>query len=104
MATGSPFPGVAQGNNAFVFPGLGLGAVLAEARAITDGMVLEAARALADATPPGRVFPPVAALADVAVEVATRVMARAADDGVGAAGDLAFVRSRFWRPEYRRAG
>src|SRR5262249_43260851 len=45
IATGSPFPGIAQGNNAFIFPGLGLGAVLSGARAVTDGIGLEAARA-----------------------------------------------------------
>src|SRR5262249_32861638 len=93
------------GNNAFIFPGLGLGAVLSGARAVTDGMVLEAAHALADYTArvDGRVYPPVAELAEVAVAVAARVMARAAADGGGDGGDEALVRASFWRPRYTPA-
>ena len=51
VATGSPFPPtivgggtreVGQANNVFVFPGVGLGAIVAEARGISDAMILAA--------------------------------------------------------------
>jgi malate dehydrogenase (oxaloacetate-decarboxylating) len=131
VSTGSPFDPVlvagkpveiGQGNNAFIFPGLGQGAILAEARVITDGMVIEAAYALAEYTAerhPDRVYPPVAELREVSERVAARVVARAIEDGVarldGASAQraarsatearspqamLALVRERSWRPRY----
>jgi malate dehydrogenase (oxaloacetate-decarboxylating) len=109
VATGSPFPGVPQGNNAFIFPGLGFGAILSGARMLTDGMVLEAAHALADYTAArhlerGLVYPPVSELAEVSVVVAARVWGRASADGVAAnpvpADAQAVVRAAAWRPEY----
>src|SRR5690625_1717176 len=121
VAAGSPFAPVeldgvshhiAQGNNAFVFPGLGFGSVLSRAQRVTDNMILAAAHALAAYTAekhPERLYPPVAELQAVSIEVAARVMAAAVDDGV--AGEFGiyeldehamvqFVRDRFWHPEY----
>jgi malate dehydrogenase (oxaloacetate-decarboxylating) len=118
VATGSPFDPVVlggrtveigQGNNAFVFPGLGQGAILAEARSLTDGMVLEAAYALADYTAehhPDAIYPPVAELQPVSARVAARVIARAIADGVAQIAPRApeaidaLVRAGFWRPAY----
>ncbi|WP_117238274.1 NAD-dependent malic enzyme [Thermus sediminis] len=121
VAAGSPFPPVGfkgrtlpvgQGNNAFIFPGLGLGAVLARAREVTDGMVLEAAYALHDFTQahfPGLLYPPVARLREVSPYVAARVMAKALEEGVAEEeriqglsfkGLMEFVRGRFWEPQY----
>jgi malate dehydrogenase (oxaloacetate-decarboxylating) len=123
FATGSPFEDVifegetypiGQGNNAFVFPGLGFGSILAKAREITDNMVLEAAYALAENTPveaieEGRVYPRIADLQEVSIKVAARVMRRAVLDGVAAEFSLrgktlqeleVFVRTRFWSPKY----
>ncbi len=121
VAAGSPFPPVGykgrtipvgQGNNAFIFPGLGLGAVLARAREVTDGMVLEAAYALYDLTQerfPDLLYPPVRHLREVSPYVAARVMKKALEEGVAEEERIqglsfpelyAFVRSRFWEPRY----
>ena len=120
VATGSPFAPVVykgktyvigQGNNAFVFPGLGFGAILSEAREITDGMVLAAAYALADfaeknCLPKGDVYPAVDDLNEVSMRVATRVVEQAFDDGVAQTkkvkreGAGEYVRARFWKPRY----
>lgn len=119
VATGSPFEPVeidgkmrviGQGNNAFVFPGLGFGAILTEARKVTDGMVAEAAYALADLTierygAEGLVYPPVEDIREASVRVATRVAKRAIADGVAVRTDLpedleGHIRSLAWAPKY----
>jgi malate dehydrogenase (oxaloacetate-decarboxylating) len=119
VATGSPFEPVSiggvsrvigQGNNAFVFPGIGLGAMLSEARRITDGMVAEAAYALAELTierygAQGLVYPPAEDLRDVSVRVAARVASAAVADGVAGRTDLPpnieeLVRRLAWTPRY----
>jgi malate dehydrogenase (oxaloacetate-decarboxylating) len=120
VATGSPFDPVrvgdgdvtiGQGNNAFIFPGLGFGAILAEASEITDAMVLVASYALADYVREkhlarGLIYPPVEEMRDVSERVATRVLQQAFDDGVARTQKTtreaaeAHVRARFWRPGY----
>ena len=120
VATGSPFPDVerdgrlypvGQGNNAFIFPGLGFGTILAECREVTDGMVLEAAYALAEYTAAahvkaGRIYPPISELREVSIRVAVRVIAQALAEGVASKSDLAkrdldtYLRARFWKPRY----
>ncbi|MVN89146.1 oxaloacetate-decarboxylating malate dehydrogenase [Deinococcus sp. HMF7620] len=121
VATGSPFAPVTlkgithdigQGNNAFIFPGLGFGAVLAGVREITDEMVTAAAYALADCTArewPGRTYPPVSQLGVASVQVAVAVIRQALRDGVATdfslwalddAALLELVERRFWQPEY----
>ena len=125
VATGSPFDTVAiagktyevgQGNNAFIFPGLGFGAILAEASEITDAMVTSAAYALAAYTEEkhlaaGRIYPPVEELRIVSARVAAHVIAQAIDDGVARSakvsalrGDLpaliAHVEHKQWKAKY----
>jgi malate dehydrogenase (oxaloacetate-decarboxylating) len=102
---------IGQGNNAFVFPGIGFGAILADASAITDGMVLAAAYALADYTKAnhgkeGLLYPPVEELRAVSVEVAARVLQQAFADGVARTTKvkpedaLANVRKKAWNARY----
>ena len=120
VATGSPFAPVrvgdrdvpiGQGNNAFIFPGLGFGAILAEASEITDTMVMTSAYALADYVAEkhlasGLIYPPVDEMSQVSVKVAARVLQQAIDDGVARTKKTtreaaeAYVRAKFWEPKY----
>lgn len=120
VATGSPFLPVehkgvthviGQGNNAFIFPGLGLGAVLARASEITDGMVLAAAYALADFTTDkyadsALIYPPLSDLQEVSRRVALRVVEEAVRVGVSReelpTGDalVDHIDKNFWRATY----
>ncbi|HEV7731906.1 MAG TPA: NAD-dependent malic enzyme [Candidatus Binatia bacterium] len=118
VATGSPFEPVqfaertfviGQGNNAFVFPGIGLGAIVAEAREVTDGMLEAAARRLAaevtdDDLASGSLFPPIRRLRTITATVAEAVVAAARDEGVGRVlADAAIpgaVAAAMWEPVY----
>jgi len=120
MATGSPFDPVetdgivrviGQANNVFVFPGIGLGAIVAEAREVTDKMFLVAARALADAVTldrlqQGSLYPRLADLRGISRSVGVAVARVARDAGVGRvlSDDQieAAVDRETWFPEYRR--
>jgi len=119
VGTGSPFPPVLkngismridQTNNSYVFPGIGLGAITARAKRITDGMLLAAARALADMSPSksdpkANLLPPVSELRDVSYRVALAVAAQAQSEGVAehtSREELeACVRLKMWTPTYR---
>ena len=97
VATGSPFGPVRRGerthmigqaNNAFCFPGIGLGAVVAEAREVTDEMFLVAAKTLAnqvsaDRLEQGAVYPRQSELRRVSRAIAVAVVLCARDCGVG---------------------
>ena len=94
---------IGQGNNAFIFPGLGFGAILAEASEITDGMVLVASYALADYVAAkylaqGLIYPPVEEMSEVARRVATRVLQQAFDEGVACTNEDDARRRRGVRP------
>jgi malate dehydrogenase (oxaloacetate-decarboxylating) len=117
IATGSPFRPVeqdgvryeiGQANNALIFPGLGLGAIVARATRVTDGMLAAAAHAVAgrtDATGPGApILPLTDQLRETSVAVAVAVARAAADDGVArvAVDDSVEdrVRAAIWKPVY----
>ncbi len=111
-ATGSPFPPVdgreiGQANNVFIFPGLGQGAIVSGARRISDGMVVAAARALADSVDAGRLaggalYPPVANLRSVARSVALAVAREAISAGLADPNDRleADIDDAMWWPDY----
>jgi malate dehydrogenase (oxaloacetate-decarboxylating) len=118
VATGSPFPPVdhdgrryliAQANNALVFPGLGLGAIVSRARRISDAMLAAAADAVAelsDASRPGApLLPPVDALRMVSAAVGIAVARAAVADGLAQVeldDPVQQVHEAMWRPEYPR--
>jgi malate dehydrogenase (oxaloacetate-decarboxylating) len=118
VATGSPFPDVilgekrfvvGQGNNAFVFPGVGLGTLAVGASEVTDGMFTVAAHRLFELVPQDRlqqrcVYPPYVALREVSKEVAIAVGEMAVRDGVAPprsrAEVAAAVEAQMWLPRY----
>ncbi|HEX5578994.1 MAG TPA: NAD-dependent malic enzyme [Candidatus Limnocylindria bacterium] len=118
VATGSPFDPVpyagqlrpvGQGNNAFVFPGLGLGAIVAEARWISEGMLVAAARSLAEAVSADRLdagllYPPISELPSLAETIAAAVAREAGESGIGLPMSddeiQAAVRAATWDPVY----
>ena len=107
VGTGSPFgtPGVTQVNNVYIFPGVGLGALAAGARSISDGMFMAAARALGSLGGEGTaLLPPITDLRHVAREVAQAVAQAAADEGLATAAPEAFTKeaiaAMMWAPAY----
>ncbi len=118
VATGSPFEPVdrdgrrhviGQANNVFVFPGVGLGTMVAGAREVTDAMFRVAATTLAGLVSPARLaagslYPPLADLRSVSEAIAVAVAREARDSGVGRLLDdeavARAVRAQMWDPAY----
>ena len=100
-----------QGNNAYIFPGVGLGAVVCGAKKITDEMFFEAAKTLARLVTDkdlalGRVFPPLTKIRDVSAHIATAVADVAYKRGLASEPKpsdlLAHMRAHQFQPVYRR--
>ncbi len=96
FASGSPFPEIehdgkletpGQGNNMYVFPGIGLGSILSKATTITQSMIYASATSLSTALSPeevskGWLYPDIARIRDVSVVVAMGVIRAAQAAGV----------------------
>jgi malate dehydrogenase (oxaloacetate-decarboxylating)(NADP+) len=118
-ASGSPFPPCVvngttfvsgQGNNCYIFPGVGLGVVASEARHVTDQMFAAAARTLASLVLPadlemGRIYPSLTRIREVSAQIAVAVAEVAFKAGlaqVARPADLmTMVKSAMWTPRYR---
>jgi malic enzyme len=118
VATGSPFAPVefngqrhriGQGNNAYIFPGVGLGATVGGLRRITDGMFLDAAKTLAAKVTEadlaaGSVYPELRRIRECSHAVACAVIRRGAAEGHAGRGSLDDLETRvqqaMWFPNY----
>jgi malate dehydrogenase (oxaloacetate-decarboxylating) len=120
VATGSPYAPVewggrtfrtGQSNNAYIFPAVGLGVTVGGVRRVTEGMFLDAAKALAaqvsaDDLAAGSLYPPLTRIREVSLAVACAVVRRAVTEGL-ADGELLShledtLRGAMWFPEYLR--
>ena len=119
VATGSPFSPVtlneqvypvAQCNNSYIFPGIGLAVLAVKARLITDNMLMASSKALAEQSPraktgQGPLLPELKNIREVSWVIARAVAKQAMLDGV--ATELpddaleARLERNFWKPEYR---
>ncbi len=118
IGVGSPMPAIQrdgrsfridQTNNAYIYPGIGLGAIAAKARHISDGMFLAAARALADLSPAktdpkGNLFPPLVELRRISFLVAVAVARQAQAERLALPSALesleAAIEAKIWEPAY----
>lgn len=120
IATGSPFKPieyrgnvypVAQCNNSYIFPGIGLGVIASRAKRVSDDMLRVASETLAAASPlantgSGGILPPLTDLAELSKRIAFAVakVAMAQGHALEMEDDLlkAKINANFWKPEYRQ--
>ena len=98
---------IGQANNALIYPGVGFGALAAEAKVLNDNMLAAAAHALSglvDPEKPGAaVLPPVSKLTEFSKRVAERVAESAIDQGLSGNGSTdakKVVEEKIWKPRY----
>ncbi|MCQ1061122.1 NAD-dependent malic enzyme [Photobacterium sp. DNB23_23_1] len=120
VATGSPFEPVvhngkiypiAQCNNSYIFPGIGLGVLAVGARRVTDEMLMESSRALAECSPlgikgEGALLPPLEDIQDVSRYIAFAVAKKAVEQRKAPKNTDERIKEKindnFWESEYRR--
>jgi malate dehydrogenase (oxaloacetate-decarboxylating)(NADP+) len=118
FACGSPFDPVTigdrkfvprQGNNSYIFPGMGLGVIASRATRVTESMFMAAARTLVEQVTPedlaqGSLFPPLKNVRDVSAHIAAAVAAVAFREGLAQVPEpadlLEFVKAQMYDPSY----
>jgi len=118
FASGSPFDPIeykgktlvpGQGNNMYIFPGVGLGACVCKASKVTNSMFYAAAKTLAEmvsdhALSQSNVFPKLSDIRDISAKIATAVCEVAFDEGIAnitrPADLFSFVQKKMYRPYY----
>ncbi|KAJ7635027.1 hypothetical protein FB45DRAFT_1056974 [Roridomyces roridus] len=121
FASGSPFPEInfngrmlypGQGNNMYIFPGLGLGAILAHASSVTDSMVEASSLGLANSLTReeeemGLLYPQVSRIREISADITVQVIRAAQAAGVDRYTELRakndtelldFVAGKMWNP------
>lgn len=108
IATGSPFPQTGQCNNAFIFPGVGLGVIASGARRVTDAMFSAAARVLSEFSPVltdpnGLLFPSLTRVREISYRVALAVGTEAVQAGFTSTSLSSLdhaIADKMWTPHY----
>jgi malate dehydrogenase (oxaloacetate-decarboxylating)(NADP+) len=119
FASGSPFPTYVykgktfisgQANNSYVFPGIGLGVLVSEAKQVTDEMFLAAAKTLAALVDEGdlaqgRIFPPLTSIREISAHIAAEVAWTARKQGLAKAqlpqNLIGYIHSLMYEPVYQ---
>ena len=119
FASGSPFDPVTyngqtfvpgQGNNSYIFPGVGLGVVSAQARRVTDEMFMAAAKTLAAIVTAvdldqGRIYPSLQMIREVSAQIGAAVATIAYEQELAGTprpdNILGYVKSQMYEPVYR---
>jgi len=114
VATGSPFDSfmydgniisIGQGNNFFIFPGVGLGAILSKGDYINDSVFTEAAYTLSkmtseDLIKKGTVYPSFKEIRDISANIALSTANQIADEQGTKQFTLQEIKSKMWKPVY----
>ena len=104
VATGSPFPDTPQCNNLYIFPGVGLGTLVAASPRVDLEMFRTAARTLAALAPPDQLYPPLRDIRRISRTIAKAVAKSAIDRGLAPAATDDQLENRLnaeiWEPTY----
>jgi len=119
VATGSPFPPcefegqefkIPQCNNSYIFPGIGLGVIAANATRVTESMLMITSETLAENSPlantgEGSLLPALTDIEALSKKIAFKVAKKAIEEGVALEisddAILAAIEKNYWLPEYR---